>query len=511
MIHRPASFATVRAVSIVTDGSQTSAGRTRAPAFASLSDEAIRQVRMGICAFVGLTCTIVGVVQLLNAAESLDPWERANGIVYTCIAACCYLALALARTKYLRTSEWLLLLAGHFGVAAVIITGAPGSSLIAGMAASSLLVLFPGIALRARTARWSALNALAVGLVYVLSVVLRLTFHSDGEPMQPGDVAIKLLVPPTSFWVEWLMVRALNRRILEALSESERSRSALAVSNQLLELANRSLETARVEAERVRDGAEAANRAKSMFLANMSHELRTPLNSIIGYTELIMDEGRDDETRRIRDVVPDLKNVVLSAKHLLGLIGGILDLSKIEAGRMELVQEQFGVLDFIREVEQTIAPQVRKRNNALIVRCPEDLGVVVADRGKLKQVLLNLLGNAVKFTNDGEITLGATRDREQSMLIFEVRDTGIGIEPDKLAVIFDKFTQIDASPTRRYEGAGLGLAITRELCAMMGASVDVQSRPGTGTCFTVSLPIQIAIPSASFTHGPAASSSSAML
>jgi signal transduction histidine kinase len=464
---------------------------------------------MGVMFFTGMTAVIIGSLQLLSAAESPVSWDRVNGLAYIVTAAGCFAALALTRTSLLRISEITALMTAYFGTAAVIVTGSgEDSALIVGVASYSLVVLLPGIAFRTRSARWSAYNVAGVCVVYIGSVFLRLALHNAGPWNLPvGEVVIKLCTPPMAFWLQWLMVRALNNRILEALQESERSRSALAVSNQLLELANRSLETARIEAERIRDAAEAANRAKSMFLANMSHELRTPLNSIIGYTELIMDEARDDEDARVREVVPDLKNVVLSAKHLLGLIGGILDLSKIEAGRMELVQEQFSVLDFIREVEQTIAPQVRKRGNALIVRCPEDTGIVVADRGKLKQVLLNLLGNAVKFTNDGEITLASHRDREQSLLVFEVRDTGIGIEPDKLAVIFDKFTQIDASPTRRYEGAGLGLAITRELCAMMGATIDVQSRPNNGTVFTVVLPIHIPLASQSLTLSSQSSSS----
>ncbi len=463
---------------------------------------------MGVLIGTGLCAAIIGTQQLLYATPSDGSWERLNALAYICIAATCSAGLALTRTRFQRASEAALLMAAYFGTASVIVTGAAQSGIIVGAAAYSLVVLFPGIAFRTRSVGWSALNVVAICVVYVISVVLRLLLHDDLLYDSAGDITIKLLTPPAAFVIQWLMVRALNRRILEALQESERSRSALAVSNQLLELANRSLETARIEAERVRDDANMANRAKSTFLANMSHELRTPLNSIIGYTELIMDEARDHESMRVREAVPDLKNVVLSAKHLLGLIGGILDLSKIEAGRMDLVQEQFVVREFVHEVEHTIAPQVRKRGNALVIRCPDDVGAVIADRGKLKQVLLNLLGNAVKFTTDGEIALYARRDHEQSILTFEVRDTGIGIDPDKLTLIFEKFTQIDASPTRRYEGAGLGLAITRELCAMMGATIDVTSSVGNGTCFSVSLPIQVAAPGASTTRGAASSGSS---
>ena len=459
---------------------------------------------MGVCTAVGLAAAVMGIVELIGSVDDPSSWEYLNGSAFICIAATLFAALAIARTRHLRAAEFMLLAAGHLGTASLIITGGTHSSISMAVAAFSLVVLLPGIALRTRSARWSAINTAVVAIIFVLSVIIRLQLHPD-EEISNSEIAVALIPPPVAFFLQWIMVRALNRRILEALQESERSRSALGVSNQLLELANRSLENARVDAERARDGAEAANRAKSMFLANMSHELRTPLNSIIGYTELIMDEARDDESTRVRQVVPDLKNVVLSAKHLLGLIGGILDLSKIEAGRMDLIQEQFNVHEFVREIEQSIAPQVRKRNNALVVRCQDDAGSVIADRGKLKQVLLNLLGNATKFTTDGEIALLARRDFEGSSLTFEVRDTGIGIDTDKLSVIFEKFTQIDASPTRRYEGAGLGLAITRELCAMMGATIDVSSRPGAGTCFTVLLPIQVAAPSQSMAHGAASS------
>ncbi|MBK7829305.1 ATP-binding protein [Nannocystis sp.] len=494
-----------------TDGSQASPGRARAPAFASLSDETIRQVRQYVMLITGLVGALLGTLQLVAAVDDPNSWDRLNGLAFILTAAGCFCTVALTRTSMLRASEVVALITAYFGTASIMITGGPTSGLIVGEAAYSLVVLFPGVAVRTRSVRGSALHVLVVCVIFVGSVLLRLVLH-DSSNLSTGDIAVILLPPPAAFWIEWLMVRALNRRILETLQDSERSRSALGVSNQLLELANRSLETARVDAERARDGAEAASRAKSMFLANMSHELRTPLNSIIGYTEIIMDEARDDETTRVRQVMPDLKNVVLSAKHLLGLIGGILDLSKIEAGRMELMQEQFSVHAFVREIEQTIAPQVRKRNNAMTVHCQDDVGSVIADRGKLKQVLLNLLGNATKFTNDGEISLHARRDFEQSSLTFEVRDTGIGIDTDKLTVIFEKFTQIDASPTRRYEGTGLGLAITRELCAMMGASIDVNSRPGAGTCFTVTLPIQVAAPGQSMAHSAAASlSSSGML
>jgi signal transduction histidine kinase len=460
---------------------------------------------MGVLLGTGLAAAIVGLLLLFGPNANDSSWERINGLAYVITGAGCFAGLALTRTAFLKASELTLLFTAYFGTGSVIVTGAADSAIIVGLAAYSLVVLLPGIAIRSRSGLWVWFNLIGVCTVYVVSVLGRLALHGTASlELGVGDIAIRLLFPPIAFFLQVLMARALNLRILEALEESERSRSALAVSNQLLEKANHNLETARVEAVRVRDDAEAANRAKSTFLANMSHELRTPLNSIIGYTEMIMDEARDDEARRVREVVPDLKNVVLSARHLLGLIGGILDLSRIEAGRMDLVQEHFEIAAFIAELEQTITPQVRKRGNTLVATASEGAGSVTADRGKLKQVLLNLLGNACKFTTNGQIFLTATYNHEQSLLLFEVRDDGIGIEPGKLAVIFEKFTQIDPSPTRRYEGAGLGLAITRELCAMMGATIDVTSKPGSGACFIVTLPILVASP-------PAASSTSLVL
>jgi signal transduction histidine kinase len=462
----------------------------RSPASASLGDARIRQIRFAIMAFVGLTTTLVGAAILSTAGPEQD-WDRLSGVVYVVIAAFCFATCSLTRTRLTRASELMMLGTAYGGTAGVVITSKPDTALLAGVAALTLVVFLPGIAIRTR-GRSGIVHIVTISVVYVASVMARLALREDETGTQFGDIAIKLLVPPTAFWLQWLMARALNQRIMEALEESERSRSALAVSNQLLELTNRSLEAARIDAERARDGAEAANRAKSAFLANMSHELRTPLNSVIGYTEMIIEEAREDRQRPISGVLPDLRNVVLAAKHLLGLIGGVLDLSKIEAGRMEMVHEQFALDEFVREVEQTILPAVRRRNNQLHVKCDGDIGWIVTDRGKLKQVLLNLLGNSAKFTSEGQIFFRVRR--EAARLVFEVRDTGIGIDPSKLNLIFEKFTQIDATSTRRYEGAGLGLAITRELCVMMGATIDVISAIGNGTTFTVVLPLSPTLP-----------------
>lgn len=251
-----------------------------------------------------------------------------------------------------------------------------------------------------------------------------------------------------------------------------------------------------------RDRALAANRAKSAFLANMSHELRTPLNAIIGYSELLREEcGEVLGPQQLSD----LDKVVKSGRHLLSLIKDTLDLSKIEAGKVELVVEEFPVGPLIDEVVGTVRPLVVGRDNRLLVERDADLGGMYSDRTKLLQILLNLLGNAIKFT-----TLGTIRfivRREEDTLYFAVQDTGIGIPRDKLDVIFGAFNQADEDTTRRFGGTGLGLAITRHFCDMLGGAIVVTSEIGAGSTFSLRLPATVlARPSAPIVAPPRAPS-----
>jgi signal transduction histidine kinase/DNA-binding response OmpR family regulator len=247
----------------------------------------------------------------------------------------------------------------------------------------------------------------------------------------------------------------------------------------------------------------AANRAKSDFLANMSHELRTPLNAVIGYSEMLQEELEDigqDE------FIPDLQKIHGAGKHLLALINDILDLSKIEAGKMDLFLETFDVQPMLDDIVGTIRPLVEKNANVLTVVVPEgeDLGTMRADLTKVRQSLFNLLSNACKFTEKGGIFLEVAResaggDGDADWLTFRVRDTGIGMTPEQMDKLFQVFTQADASTTRKYGGTGLGLVITRRFCQMMGGDVTVESEAGKGTTFTIRLPARVPDPKAAVT------------
>jgi PAS domain S-box-containing protein len=232
---------------------------------------------------------------------------------------------------------------------------------------------------------------------------------------------------------------------------------------------------------------EQATRAKSDFVATMSHELRTPLNAIIGYSEILLEDaqsaGRESETE-------DLRKIQDAGKHLLGLIDNILDLSKIEAGKMTLYLETFELWSMIDGVAATIAPLAKKTGNALVVKCADDVGAMHSDLTKVRQTLFNLLSNACKFTRNGTITLTALRDTNEAgdWIKFEVRDTGIGMTPEQQAKVFKAFIQADDSTTRAYGGTGLGLAITKSFCQLLGGDVTLTSEAGKGTTFVVRLP-----------------------
>jgi len=244
-----------------------------------------------------------------------------------------------------------------------------------------------------------------------------------------------------------------------------------------------------VQLRQSQEEALAATEAKSQFLANMSHELRTPLNAIIGYSEMLEEEAADSGNA---DAIPDLKKINGAGKHLLALINDILDISKIEAGKMELYLETFDLKPMLEDVVSTTRLLVQKKSNKLEVRLSPDLGAMRADLTKVRQALFNLLSNASKFTEHGTITLDAARDGV--WIVLQVRDTGIGMSREQLGRMFQAFSQADASTVRKYGGTGLGLAITRHFCRMMGGDVTVASEAGKGSTFTIRLPAEVIDP-----------------
>jgi urea transport system substrate-binding protein len=269
-----------------------------------------------------------------------------------------------------------------------------------------------------------------------------------------------------------------------------------------LEARSRQLEERTTELEMAKNAAEAANRAKSSFLANMTHELRTPLNAIIGYSQLLLEDAKE---RNDEEVYQDLQNINIAGKQLLTLISDILDLSKIESGKITLCIETFEASSLIEEVVKIMQPLVDKNNNIFKVEY-HDLGTMTTDLSKVKQTLLNLLSNASKFTKEGLITLTVWKETKndislnpyqknaQEYMIFQVKDTGIGITVEQQARLFNVFTQAENSTNRQYGGTGLGLALSRKFCQLIGGDITVESEEGVGSIFTMRIPVSGMLP-----------------
>ena len=330
--------------------------------------------------------------------------------------------------------------------------------------------------------RMGALSALSIA---VGASIVTLLMGGQFDPLGGHVLAQGLGIAVIFIYVtvfSWQSYRQAQRMV----------RAAKRIEAQTMDLQRNSalLEERTHQLELARDAAEAANSSKSQFLANMSHELRTPLNAIIGYSDLLIEEAEELDAQ---DLVPDLEKIRTSGKHLLGLINDVLDLSKIEAGKMEMSLETFEVRDVVTAVTAMVRPLVEKNGNVLEVSIDEDIGTMHADLTRVKQILLNLLGNASKFTSKGTVALTAMREEKEhrEWIVFTVRDTGIGMTQEQLAKLFKPFTQADPSTTRKYGGTGLGLSISQRLSRLMNGTIGVVSEPGMGSIFTVRLPVEV--------------------
>lgn len=287
-----------------------------------------------------------------------------------------------------------------------------------------------------------------------------------------------------------LMVASLRQQRMLLEERNAELSASLETQRQLMEdpVQRRQAEEA---AHRAQAAAEAASHAKSMFLATMSHELRTPLNAILGYVQLLHLEA---QIRGCSEMLPDLERIRSAGRHLLTIISNILDFSKIEQGKMNVEIDTFNISSVAHEVIGIIEPLARNRHNTLILACPPDIGVMQSDAGKVRQILFNLLSNAVKFTDNGTVTLTIEREScsDGDWVRFSVADTGIGIAPEQMARLFQPFTQVhQTNSPHKYGGTGLGLALSRQLCRLLGGDVSVVSEVGKGSVFTVRLPAVI--------------------
>jgi PAS domain S-box-containing protein len=318
---------------------------------------------------------------------------------------------------------------------------------------------------------------------------LRLLGYSEEQLIgQPVGRVVEGGVPANSIAVERTCRTRAGVRIAVLFSSAE-LRSGPGSLEGYVCLAQELTELKRTQAElmRARDAAEDANRTKSAFLATMSHELRTPLNAIIGYSQMLREDSIGPEHP---EVLSDLEKIERSGQLLLGIINDILDLSKIEAGRETVNAQNVDVAAVLRDVSNAVLPLSRQQGNLLEIDCPESARMAYADLSKFRQSVLNLVNNALKFTENGRVSVAVNRllNEEGAWIEVHVRDTGIGIGREHLDRLFQPFSQVDGSATRKYNGTGLGLAISKKFCQMMGGDISVESELGRGSRFSIRVP-----------------------
>ena len=435
------------------------------------------------------------------------------------------LVIALAERPFASAVVCLALIAAHVVTGLARLRAAPlATGLVRALASSVALLLLPGFTGLTAPAWLLALVVAGTGpltfpgLSQGVVATLLVSVATAGGLALAGatavDLAVAALATATVGGLALTAVRHAGRgrdelrttfvRIEKEVSERHRIEQKLRDAHDELEArveertialtkSNRKLEKEVRDRRLAETQALEANRIKSAFLANMSHELRTPLNAIIGYCEILLEDRVADPTA---DVAPDLTKIRSAADHLLAIISDILDLSKIEAGKMEINTEVFAVAEVVDSVMNAVAPLTERNHNTLKLRCPRDLGTIKTDRTKVHQILANLLSNACKFTHEGrvELTVRLAVAESRRWVEFSVFDTGIGIAPEVLERLFAPFTQADSSTTRKYGGTGLGLAISRHYARMLGGDISVRSTVAEGSTFTLRLPAEATDP-----------------
>jgi len=409
-------------------------------------------VLVGASFMLGLFGLVVVIVRALTLPLDLAFWVGVLDVV---------LVLPLAEVQRVTGSNRI---AGGLLTAALTLTF-PLMLYQVGVYPAPVVLLFPLVPLIATYFVGVTLGLVSTLMIAGASLGLGLTLPVQlpppYAPYLPTFIAVGTLSPIMSF-------------LLAALHERNRERNET-----LLQETNAALTVAR-------DLAESADRRKTEFLRHMSHELRTPLNAIIGYSELLREEVEEIAGAQVLE--QDLDKVGAASKHLLGLIDDLLDIAKIEAGGIGLALTPLDLRVVLAELRGTIAPLAERGDNQLVIAVEPAAAQLRSDHQRLQQVLINLVGNACKFTEHGSITIRAEAADERAEVRIEVIDSGVGMNPDQLGAIFEPFVQVDDSPARRRQGSGLGLAITKKLVELLGGTITVRSRPGQGSTFTVQLP-----------------------
>ena len=376
-----------------------------------------------------------------------------------------HLLRLLSRTNYS--------LATRYGITALAVALTTALRLVAPLDTAPFLLYMPIVFLVAIGVGWGA----ALAGVLLTDILAAWFFIHDGRG---GSLTEGQVIALVEYLVVGAGMVAICAALRRAVLDNERALEALEESRGALLLAKNDAEVAKLAAEQ-------ANAAKSEFLANMSHELRTPLSAVIGYSEMLEEEVEEFGEKTMLE---DLGKIKSNAKHLLSLINDVLDLSKVEANKMDLFVEPLEVAVFVRDTAATVDSLVKRKGNGLVVDVLGDAGSMRTDIVKLRQCLFNLLSNAAKFTEGGRITLTVRREAVfgGDWLTFAVADTGIGMTPEQVDRLFQRFTQADETTTRQFGGTGLGLALSRAFAQLLGGDISVTSVPGQGTCFTLRLP-----------------------